>query len=171
MLKLFKKNQPNISEEWNRLGSEFAKAVNDMVNFGEENGWENWKGKEPKDKREHLASEVLKRLKEANKSNQIDLFRKHFPPAHSPFIDQLEAKAQSIEQLHFITDQKIVFLTGTPYEKRQAYILDGSKLLKLESNIDAIGKSMQGSVFAIASEGVITTTTCWQGEIIKKLQT
>ena len=161
-----KKSPTNIKEEWNKLGSEYAKGVNEMVEFGEKNGWENWKGKEPEDNRDHLADEIFGLLKKANETDTVTEFRNDFPPAHTPIIKFLENKGQSIEQLQFIDEQKIVFLTGTSYQKRQAYILDNDNTLKLDSAINAVGKSKKNNVFAINAENKITTTQGWQGNII-----
>lgn len=162
-----KKNKPtDIKEEWNNLGAKYAAEVNEMVAFGETNGWENWKGKEPEDKREHLADEIYKLLKKANKDDSVKEFRNEFPPSHSPLINFFKEKGQSLELLQFIDKQKIVFFTGTSYQKRQAYILDNDKTIKLESSIQAIGKSKQNNVFAIAANGKVTTTQGWEGTII-----
>ncbi|SOU87104.1 hypothetical protein [Tenacibaculum dicentrarchi] len=165
-----KKTPTNIKEEWNNLGSKYATEVNQMVKFGEENGWENWKGKEPEDKRDHLADEIYHLLKEANKNNSVDEFRKDFPPAYTPLIKFFESKGQSIEQMQFIENEKIVFLTGTAYQKRQAYILYGEKIIDLDSSIDAIGKSKRNNVFAIVSENKIVTTQGWEGDIIQRFE-
>lgn len=161
-----KKKSTDIKEEWNTLGSTYASDVNEMVEFGENNGWENWKGKEPEDKREHLADDIYKLLKDANNNDAIEAFRNDFPPSHSPLIKFLEQKGQSIEQLQFIDKQKIVFLTGTSYQKRQAYILNNTRTIKLESSIQAIGKSKKDNVFAIVSNDKITTTQGWEGDVI-----
>jgi len=165
-----KKSPTSIKDEWNKLGSEYAKGVNEMVEFGEKNGWENWKGKEPEDKREHLADEIFNLLKKANEDNTVEQFRNDYPPSHSPIIKFLEKKGQSIEQLQFIDGQKILFLTGTSYQKRQAYILDNENTLKLDSTINAIGKSKKNNVFAISAENKITTTQGWEGNIISTFE-
>ncbi|WP_299215862.1 hypothetical protein [uncultured Aquimarina sp.] len=166
-----KKKKPiNIKEEWNNLGSKYAKEINEMVEFGEKNGWENWKGTEPVDKRDHLADDIFNLLKKANETNTVKEFRNDYPPSHGPLIKFLEKKSQSIEQLQFINEQKIVFLTGTSYQKRQAYILDNENSLKLDSSINAIGKSKKNNVFAIATENKIITTQGWEGDIISTFE-
>ncbi len=43
----FKKGKPGIQEEWNSKGEHYAREINEMVELGEKNNWENWKGKEP----------------------------------------------------------------------------------------------------------------------------
>ena len=168
MIDFFKKNKPDVQEEWNAKGEQYAKEINEMVEFGEKNGWENWKGKEPEDKRDHLAEEVIRQLKLANLENRVERFRNNFPPSHAPLISFLEKQAQSIEQLHFINDQKIVFLQGTAYQKRQAYILNNDQILELDINIKAIGKSKQNNIFAIATESKISTFKGWEGELIRE---
>ncbi|SDI98884.1 hypothetical protein SAMN04487898_10113 [Pedobacter sp. ok626] len=51
MLNLFKRKNSNIQQEWQTKGAEYASAVNEMVRFAEEHGWDNWKGEDPSDKR------------------------------------------------------------------------------------------------------------------------
>lgn len=159
-----------IQEEWFSKGEQYAKEINEMVDFGEKNGWENWKGKEPEDTRSHLAESVFELLKIANQNGDTENFRAHFPPAHTPIISLLEKRSQSIEQLHFISDEKIIFMTGTSYEKRQAYLLDHDKVTKLDEHIQAVGKSKQNTVFALATPGKISVYKDWNGELINEFQ-
>ncbi|GAA3778517.1 hypothetical protein [Flavobacterium ginsengiterrae] len=158
----------NIQEEWFSKGKKYAQGINEMVDFGEKNGWENWKGEEPEDIRDHLGKDVLDLLKKANLEGTVDKFRDDFPPSNMPIIKFIEKQAQSIEQLFFIDNQRIVFLTGTSYEKRQAYLLDGDKILKLDSKIRAVGKSKQGNVFAVVSENRVSLFKNWNGELIRE---
>ncbi|MGG5210863.1 hypothetical protein ACQWU4_18235 [Chryseobacterium sp. MIQD13] len=160
----------NIQEEWFSKGEQYATEINEMVDFGEKNGWENWKGKEPEDKRANLAESIFKLLKAANQNGDTENFRIFFPPAHTPIIPLLENKSQSIEHLHFISGQKIVFLTGTSYETRQAYLLDHDQVTKLDENIRAIGKSKQNDVFAIATDTKISFYKGWNGPLINEFQ-
>lgn len=102
--------------------------------------------------------------------NKVEQFRNDFPPSHFPIISFLEKQSQSIEQLHFIENQKIVFLTGTSYQKRQAYMLNDGKVLKLDEKINAIGKSKKNNIFAIATEGKISTFKGWEGELINEFE-
>lgn len=158
----------NIQEEWNLKGKKYAEEINQMVEFGEKNGWENWKGKEPEDKREHLADKVISLLKKANLENTVEDFRLKFPPANTPIIKFIEKQSQSIQQLHFIDNQKIVFFRGTSYQENQAYLLDDDKVLELDSDIKAIGKSKIGNVFAIAVKDRISLFKNWNGNFIKE---
>ena len=164
----FLKKKPSIQEEWYSKGEQYAQGINEMVEFGEKNGWDNWKGKEPHDKRDHLAKEVIRLLKQANIENDVERFRNDFPPAHAPIVSFLKEQSQSIEQLYFINEQKIVFLIGTSYQKRQAYLLDNDQTLELDKHIHAIGKSKQNNIFAIATDGKISTYNGWEGELISE---
>ncbi len=163
-------NENEVMEEWNSKGEKYAIGINEMVEFGEKNGWENWKGKDPEDNRDHLADKVIELLRKANSENTVTEFRLKFPPAHTPLIKYFEEKGQSIDQIHFIENEKIVFLTGTAYQKRQAYILNGEKVIKLDETIDAIGKSKKGNIFAVQIGNKITTTNGWQGKIIAEFE-
>lgn len=168
MTNLFNNKKSDIQEEWNSKGEHYATEINKMVEFGEKNGWENWKGKEPEDQRAHLAEEVIRQLKQANIEKNVAHFRDQFPPSHAPIISFLEKQSQSIEQLHFINEQKIVFLTGTAYQKRQAYLLDNDQTTALDPTINAIGKSKQNNIFAIATESKISTFKGWEGALINE---
>ncbi|MCT2562491.1 hypothetical protein [Chryseobacterium herbae] len=159
-----------IQEEWFSKGERYATEINEMVDFGEKNGWENWKGEEPEDKRSNLAESVFNLLKTANQNGDVENFRANFPPAHTPIIPLLENRSQSIEQLHFISGEKIVFMTGTSYEKRQAYLLDHGQVTQLDENIQAIGKSKQNGVFATATPGKISIYKGWEGELINEFE-
>src|SRR5688572_24685721 len=106
-----------------------------MIAFGETHGWSNWKGEEPIDNRDHLASPILSLLRKANKEGTIDEFRTHFPPAHAPFINNIQEQGQSIENLCYINDNKIAFVIGAAYEKRQAYLLTNRTVEKLRDSI------------------------------------
>lgn len=168
MFDLLKKKK-DLKQEWNTKGEKYAKGINEMVEFGEKNGWDNWKGKEPEDKREHLAKDVIKLLRQANLEGKVNEFRTDFPPSHSPLISLLNKKSQSIEQLCHIEGQKIIFVTGTPYEQRQAYLLDENNITKLDSDIKAIGKSKQNNIFAIATNNnKVSICKGWEGELINE---
>ncbi|MCT4637802.1 MAG: hypothetical protein N4A72_08840 [Bacteroidales bacterium] len=156
-----------IQKEWYEGGENYTTAINEMVEFGEKNGWENWKGEEPADNRSHLADSVIEKLREANNNGTVDSFREQYPPSHSPLIKYFNDKGQSIEQMFFIEDDKIVFIVGASYEERQAYLLDNKTLIKLDSSIQAIGKSMRNNIFAVKAAGTIITTNGWQGETIE----
>ncbi len=164
----------SIQEKWYKEGEAYAKAVNEMVDFAEKYGWDKWdelKKPEPEDNRANLAKEVFNLLKKANLENKIEEFRADFPPAHEPFTGMFEEKSQSIEQICIITDNKIAFIVGAPYEEnRQAYLLDGTQVTPLNPKIKGFGRAKKGNIFAIAYSDKIITTEGWEGNAITELK-
>ncbi|REH52524.1 hypothetical protein C7448_103259 [Tenacibaculum gallaicum] len=169
-METIKKTDTEIQQEWYNIGETYASEVNKMVAFGEEHGWDNWKGNEPEDNRDHLADTIIQKLREANKSEQVEKFREQCPPAHTPLIKYFKEKGQNIEQLCFIKNEKIVFVTGSAYQKRQAYLLDNRTLIKLDGTIEAIGKSHQNNIFAIKTPKTLITRKEWDGTIIETFE-
>ncbi|MCU0328365.1 MAG: hypothetical protein MUE53_05175 [Chitinophagales bacterium] len=163
-------SKEEIQKEWNLKGLNYAKAVNEMVAFTEKNGWDSWKGEEAEDERAHLAKEIIKLLKTANQEDKVAEFREDFPPSHEPLISVFDQKSISLHQFHFIEDQKIVFLSGAPYEERTAYILDEDRITTLAKDITAIGKSKRNNIFAIATPEKISTSNGWAGQIISEFE-
>jgi len=157
----------DLQKEWNEKGAAYGTGINEMVAFGETHGWDKWTGGEPEDDREHLADEVLRLLKEANTSGSVAEFREAFPPSYSPFTKYIKKNEQNIELLHFIGDDKIVFFVRNYEQEPKGYILDSNKLMELDPTVKAIGKSKQGNVFAVISDGgKLTTLQGWDGEVI-----
>ncbi|HMS40227.1 MAG TPA: hypothetical protein PKE69_08380 [Pyrinomonadaceae bacterium] len=160
----------DIQTEWNVKGAEYAQAVNKMVEFGEQFGWENWKGEEPIDDRIHLADSVLEKLREANKTNEIKVFRNLYPPSHAPFAEKLNANGQFIGNLCYVSDDTIALVIGASYQEKKAFVLENYKVEQLPENIIAIGKSPQGNCFAIATDENIITYSGWQGVELFKFE-
>jgi len=158
----------DIQKEWFSIGEKYGTSINEMLAFVDKHGWDNWKDGEMEDTRQNLADTVFQRLKEANQENKTEEFRQSYPPSHAPFGDMLEKKGQCLEMFCFIEHQRIVFFRGTSYQKRQAYLLDGDQVIELDSEIYAIGKSMQNNVFAIATAGKICTYQNWEGHLIRE---
>jgi hypothetical protein len=156
----------SLQTEWNTKGQSHANAINAMIAFGDAHGWSIWEGEEPVDNRAHLASEILTLLRKANKEETIDEFRANFPPAHAPFINNIQEQGQSIENLCYISDHKIAFVIGTAYEKRKAYLLTNQTVERLRDSILSIGKSPQNEIFAIAENRSVTTYKGWEGKRI-----
>ncbi|MEL1244816.1 hypothetical protein AAEO56_11130 [Flavobacterium sp. DGU11] len=156
----------DIQKEWNEKGAAYGTGINEMVAFGETHGWDKWEGEEPVDEREHLADEVVRLLHEANESGTVAAFREAFPPSDSPLLAYIKNNQQNIELFSFIGDEKIIFFVRAYNQEPQGYILDGDKLMELDPSVKAVGKSKQGNVFAVLTDGVLTTVQGWDGEVI-----
>ncbi|WP_207512561.1 hypothetical protein [Longitalea luteola] len=155
-----------LQTTWNKEGSSYAKEINAMIAFIEEHGYENWKGIEPADNRNELAPEVLSLLKKANKEDNTSAFRAMFPPAYAPFVNIIHEQGQCIENLCYISNNKIAFVIGSVYEKRKAYTLTNRTIQQLPDTIQSIGRSHRNDIFAIAAANTITTYKGWQGSPI-----
>jgi len=155
-------------KEWNEKGALFAQQINEMVAYAAAHGWDKVVQKEISDQREHLAPEILAALRQANKNNTVNAFRESCPPSLAPFAKYISEKCESIWDIHFLDADRVVFLTGAPYQKRQSYLWDpqNDKLEKLDPAIVAIGKSPRNNCFAIASKNRIITTAGWDGAVI-----
>jgi hypothetical protein len=161
-MKLADKNI-TLQTAWHSLGQTYAKEINAMIDFGEHYGWDNWRGNEPTDNREEVAHEVLTLLKKANREGTISSFRKSFPPSYAPFVNIIHEQGQNIENLCYISNNKIAFIVGSAYEKRKAYLLSNGTIEKLRDNIQSIGRSPQNNIYAIAENGTVTTYKGWEG--------
>lgn len=155
-----------LQTEWNIKGLSYSKEINAQLAFVEEHGYDNRQGKEPADNRTELALEVLSLLKKANREGTIETFRASFPPAHAPFTNIIQEQGQSIENLCYINEHTIAFVIGTAYEKRRAYVLTNRNIEKLPDTIQAIGRSHQNNIYALASTYSVTTYRNWDGRKI-----
>lgn len=54
-----------------------------------------------------MADDVFEFLKEANKNNSIEEFRRDFTSAHTPLLKFFQSKGKNIEQLQFIEEVEI----------------------------------------------------------------
>jgi hypothetical protein len=155
-------------KEWNEKGTHFAQQINEMVAYAAKHGWDKVERKEISDQREHLVPDVLAALRQANKNNTVTAFRESCPPSFAPFIGFVDEQGESIWDIHFIDTDRVVFLTGSPYETRQAYLWDAKndKLGKLDPAIVSIGRSPRENCFALASKNRIITTAGWDGPVI-----
>lgn len=146
-------NYETLKTEWNARGETYAREINEMVDFIDKNGWEAWENlskKEAEDTREPLAKEVYRLLKRANEEKRVEAFRADFPPSREPFIEMVKKRGKYIWDMHFLENEKIVFMTGTAYEKRNTYILNKERIEKISEDIRSIGKSQKNNIFAIA---------------------
>lgn len=156
--------------EWFLKGEQYAKAINEMVAFGNEHGWDKWEGEEAEDKRDHLGELVFEALKQANLDDTIATFRADYPPAYTPLIPFLETKSQYIGDIVAIDADTVAFLAGTSYEPRTAYLVTGTTVNLLDDTIKGLGKSMRNNVFAIAYADKIITHQGWNGPVIATVE-
>ncbi|HKJ06630.1 MAG TPA: hypothetical protein VJ970_04105, partial [Flavobacteriaceae bacterium] len=154
--------EEELLKAWFTTGENYAKAINEMVEFCEKNGWENWKGEEPDDNREYLAKNVFEKLKAANKNKTVSTFRKAFPPAHAPFIEMIKNKSQEIKHLNYIGNNSVIFNVEADGATK-TYLLKTEKVTQLSITIEAVGKSKENNFFAVKVNDAIVITEEFQG--------
>jgi len=150
-----------LRKEWNEKGAAYAQGINRMFAFAAEHGWDKWKEKKPEDERGQLVEKVLGLLREANKKGSIDAFRTDFPPAHSPFVPLLDKKGISLEHFCALSDSTLLFIRGTAYQPRQAFLVKGQTAHPLDESIIGIGQSSDRRIIAIATNQSIVTYRNW----------
>lgn len=160
----------DLQKQWCEQGENYAKAVNEMVAYAKQYGWDNYKGEEPEDKRSHLAQAVFDKLKKANLENKVDEFRGKFPPAHIPFVSMFEEKSQVIRLITVIDENRVIFFAGSEWGDYKVYLIDDDKISELDNQITAIGKAKKGNIFAIAFNDKILIKECWDGDVIKNFE-
>lgn len=103
-------------QEWRKKTIQYVESVNNFVERGLAQGWEN-AGDEPTDPgRDHLAVAAISAVRKANSVGQVDSLRNLWPPAHAPLIGLLEKNGQSIPVVCVLPDDSILMRLGTPYE-------------------------------------------------------
>ncbi|MGB1294278.1 MAG: hypothetical protein ACPG6V_02275 [Flavobacteriales bacterium] len=159
-------------DRWNTLGEKYAKSINAMIQYADENGWEAWDKKgepEPKEERADMRFQILELLKEANENGTVNQFRENFPPSREPFVSMLREKALNINNISVIDNQTLCYCVRN-YENekyvRQYYLLENQKITKLDSDIQYISKSKKEQVFLILKNDIAVTTKGWQGNKI-----
>ncbi|MEO0481226.1 MAG: WD40 repeat domain-containing protein [Planctomycetota bacterium] len=169
---MFGPNRKKLSPLWTEEGLRFASAVNEMVAFADEHGWDQWQRGEPEDRRsKSMASGVLKLLRQANREGSIDEFRRDFPPAHSPFADDLDKNGTSISQILWLSETRLAFIVGTPWTSLTGYELDltNERLTPLERT-HALATSPDGRHIARVSPEGISISEDWDGSPTTRLR-
>ncbi|MEO0461423.1 MAG: hypothetical protein AAF219_11315 [Myxococcota bacterium] len=159
-------NTDELSRIWRERSLRYVSGINRFVERGLSEGWENV-GHEPEDDRADLAIPVLAALRSANEAGNLAGFRERFPPAHSPFLQLLEANGQSISPISIVDGDRIVARLGAPYENGRIVILQGDSALPFAGAF-IFGRSRDRRVFAFASEDGVHTRDGWDGPVLER---
>ena len=169
---MFGPTRKSLSAKWTKEGRSYTSAINDMVRFGLEHGWDKWKGEEPEDSRSPaMARRVLKFLREANRRGSVDEFRRDFPPAHAPFADGLSEKGTHIAHMVWLGDSEIAFVVGTAWTSIQGFVLDlESESLTAVEDLRGLAASHDRRYLARVSSDRISVSEGWGGPMIADLR-
>lgn len=162
MLSIFR-SKKYFQEQWKTKTLEYAKAVNVFVEKGLKDGWDN-AGSEPKDNgREELVPHLIKAIKLANDSKELQSLRDDWPLAHSPLIPILEKSGQSIPKVCFLDNGNIVARICAPYEAGYTVEIVDDQVKKLP-DVDHFGRSPNRKFFAYTVKNGVKITEGWLGD-------
>lgn len=162
-------DRTELSKRWREQSKAYYDAVNDYVERGNTQGWENMEGEaEPNDPREPIADDVIAAVREANARGEWQTLREQFPPAHGPFIKYLEEGGQSIPVIAQLVDGRIIALIGTPYQDYMVVLIDGDSV-SLIPDVITFGRSPDRTFWALAFENHIEIRATWDGPALAKL--
>ena len=159
----FLKKKKRGQEQWKEQTITYAKAINEFVEVGLRDGWDNV-GEEPNSEgREKFVLELLEAIRSANKSNTLDVLREEWPLAHAPLIDKLEESGQSISTLAILDDGRIIARIGTEYQEGYVLEIDGLTTKKVDG-VDLFGRSPCRRFFAYTTSSGVKITDGWLGQ-------
>jgi hypothetical protein len=155
-----------LSERWREEGVSIASQTNALLEKFLAGKLED-NAKFPEDTRADLADAVLKYLREANKNNQTEEFRAKFPPAHAPFINQLDGNGQAIAPIILLDDGRIIVGVGGYGFPEKIYQIQGESVSQLP-DVFTFGRSANRKYFAKATNDGIEVLEGWDGFCIFK---
>ncbi|MFD1244996.1 hypothetical protein [Paralysiella testudinis] len=155
-----------LQQQWQQQGADYARAINEMLAFASQHGWDAWTGEEAQDLRAPLAKQVLQLLREANRNNNTAAFRVAFAPALAPLVEYIGEQGRYIEPAVALDAQTVLLMVGAPYETRQAYLVADGRCQALPADIVALGAAKQGEVVAVARAAQIELRRGWDGAVL-----
>jgi WD40 repeat protein len=152
-----------LQQEWKAKTIEYAQAVNQFVEKGLRDGWDN-AGAEPKDNgREKLVPQLLKAIRHANETKEYEKLRQEWPLAHSPLVNELEKLGKSIPKLAVLNDGSIVARVGTHYQDGYVVQIKDENVIVID-DVEFFGVSPDNLFFAYTEDNGIRITKGWQGD-------
>ncbi len=160
-------NREHLAEQWSTEGRRYAKAINEMVEFARQHGWDAWKAEEAKDGRDPaLAEQVLGLLRQANEEGDVDRFRRDFPPAHAPFVASFEGRCDYIDHLVWLDSRRLAFVVGSRWRSQRGYLLDAeSERLTALEDVRGLGISPDRTHVARATAAGIELRRGFDGPV------
>lgn len=161
-----------LSIRWRQETEKYVAAANDFLEREREFGWsEELSQKWPEETREPLVEAVLKAIRHANETGEIEGLSDRFPRAHSPFIEMLDANGQSLPVVFLLDDGRIVLQVGSSESwSAQFVLLDETNGSNLSEDLLAIGRSPNRKFFALATRNGVDVHRGWDGPVVTNLQ-
>ncbi|RLB57158.1 MAG: hypothetical protein DRJ42_01175 [Deltaproteobacteria bacterium] len=153
----------DLSAEWTEKTLAYVGGINAFVARGIASDWED-AGKAPEDQRDDaLGDKVVAIVREANAKGAWRELRQHFPPAHAPFADKLDERANPLRSVYFVGEGRVVAATGSAWapEGVVVYGFDGESE-EIPGALD-VAASPDRRFFALLFSDHLVLTEGWGG--------
>jgi len=167
MFSLFNKKTSTSSEtpqqEWQRKTRGYAAAVNNFVEKGLRDGWDNAGAEPAPSGREHLVSDLLKALKRNSKKSPPQSIAELWPPAHAPLVEPaIKAQGQSVPVLALLDDGSIIARIGASYHDGHVVKITQQGIHKIP-DLNYFGQGPNKRYFAIPKTDGVSIIDGWDG--------
>ena len=167
MFNLFNKKTSTSSEtpqqEWQRKTHGYAAAVNNFVEKGLRDGWDNAGAEPDSSGREHLVSDLLKALKRNSKKSPPQSIAKLWPPAHAPLVEPaIQSQGQSVPVLALLDDGSIIARIGASYHDGHVVKITQQGIHKIP-DVNYFGQGPNKRYFAIPKTDGVSIIDGWDG--------
>lgn len=147
--------QDEQAAKWREEGQRYARDVNQFVHKGLTEGWDKAGNEPAEDTRGALAAKIYKMIRGANERGEIAELRAQLPAATWPLSGHFQKEMQAIRSIHFISDDAVVFSTGTPWEKK-AVVAVHKDVISVFGEYSLVGASPDNQFYALAGTQGIT---------------
>ncbi|MFT5355551.1 MAG: WD40 repeat protein [Polyangiales bacterium] len=158
-----------LSAEWTEKTLAYAGGINAFVARGIASGWDD-AGEAPDDERdEALGDRVVEIVREANAEGAWRELRQHFPPAHAPFAEKLDARATPLRSVYFVGEGRVVATHGTAWQRGgvSVYGFDGQNE-EVPGVLD-VAASPDRRFFARLTAEHLVITDGWDGDDVAQV--
>ncbi|ETT39043.1 MULTISPECIES: hypothetical protein [unclassified Paenibacillus] len=147
--------QNEQAAKWREEGQRYAGDVNQFVHKGLTEGWDKAGNEPAEDTRGTLAAKIYKMIRGANEHGEMAELRAQLPAATWPLSGHFQKEMQAIRGIHFISDDAVVFSTGTPWEKN-AVVVVHKDVISVFGEFSLVGASPDNQFYALAGTQGIT---------------
>lgn len=164
--------EDEIAAKWREEGERYAHDINQFVHKGLTDGWDQAGNEPAEDTRSVLAAKVYKMIRRANEQGELAELRAQLPAATWPLERQFQKEMQAVRGIHFISDDEVVFSTGSPWESNTVVTVKQEALSVFDA-YSLVGASPDNQFHALAGKQGITImqsmNSALQGEVIAEL--
>ncbi|WP_405106664.1 hypothetical protein MHH28_25380 [Paenibacillus sp. FSL K6-1217] len=162
----------DVAAKWRKEGQRYAAGVNQYVHKGLTEGWDNAGNEPAEDTRGAHAAKIYKMIRRANEHKELAELREQLPAATWPLAGHFQHEMQAIRGIHFISDDEVVFSTGSPWENNAVMAVQ-EDVISVFKEFSLVGASPDNQFYALAGTQGITIlqsmNSALQGEVVAEL--